>query len=70
MISRQEWDRYSDERKWDYLFHHSGVTEQNMHRIGATLQVLQDRLAKVEASLQAGGIVSPPPQQNPQTSQS
>ena len=48
MITRDDWDRLSDDEKFDYLFRHTVATEQAAARLGGTMQLLHERLAKLE----------------------
>ena len=48
MITRDDWDRLSDDEKFDYLFSHTVATEQAAARLGGTMQLLHERLAKLE----------------------
>jgi hypothetical protein len=48
MISRQEWDQLSEEKKFDYLFRCSVAAEKTLQVFGTTLEAIRDRLAKLE----------------------
>jgi hypothetical protein len=52
MITRQEWYHLSDDEKFDYLFRHADATERASAALAATVQSLQDRLAKIDAARQ------------------
>ena len=60
MISRQQWDAYDEDEKWEYLFRHTVATEQNLERLGAALQRVRDRLDKLEAEVE-GNAATPQP---------
>jgi hypothetical protein len=51
MISRQRWDDLSDDEKWNYLFRHCSATEQNLEKLGASVQRLAERLKRLDAGI-------------------
>jgi len=54
MISRQQWDQYDEDQKFDHLFRVSVAAEKTLEVYGTTLEAIQQRIAKLEA-LDSGG---------------
>jgi len=62
-MTYDEWKRLSDAEKFDYLFRHSAATEQAFQRLSASVQLLHERLRKLEAVV--AETASEPPAETP-----
>jgi hypothetical protein len=51
MISHPDWDRLSDDEKFEFLYRHASDTEANYGRLAAAAQGLLDRILKLEKAL-------------------
>ena len=49
MISHQEWDRYTEKQKFDYLFDHSIRTERAVAQLSAAIDDLRLRVDRLES---------------------
>ena len=50
MISNQEWDRYTEKQKFDYLFDHSIRTERAVAQLSAAVDDLRQRIDRLETT--------------------
>jgi hypothetical protein len=48
MISNQEWDRYTEKQKFDYLFGHRICTERAVAQLSAAVDDLRQRIDRLE----------------------
>ena len=48
MISNQEWDRYTEKQKFDYLFDHRIRTERAVAQLSAAVDDLRQRIDRLE----------------------
>ena len=49
MISKQEWDRYTEKQKFDYLFDHSIRTERAVAQLAEAIDDLRLRVTTLES---------------------
>jgi len=49
MISNQEWDRYTEKQKFDYLFDHSIRTERAVAQLAEAIDDLRLRVTRLES---------------------
>ena len=49
MISNQEWDRYTEKQKFDYLFDHSVRNERAVAQLSEALDDLRRRIVRLES---------------------
>ena len=50
MISRQQWNAFSDDEKWEYLFHHSRAMEEAVQNLGNAIEFVREQTAKLEVN--------------------
>jgi len=50
MISHQEWDRYTEKQKFDYLLDHSIRTELAVAQLSAVIDDLRLRVDRLESA--------------------